>query len=332
MATMASFAQKDENENNKWLGNRPDGHAPISVMGEHLHGKGEVMFSYRFMRMNMDELKQGTDDINFSDAILPNGNYMVTPTKMPMVMHMLGAMYAPSDRVTLVAMLNYLSSEMDHITAMGGTFTTESSGFGDIKLSALYKFFNKNRNQVHGQIGISIPTGSIDIEDVTPASAPNEVILPYPMQIGSGTFDTELAVTYLNQWDNFSFGSQLRSVIRFGENDNDYRLGNKYSINNWFAYKANDWLSLSTRIEGGIVDGINGRNPQLNPMMVITADTVNSGKTYIDAGIGFNLYAFKGSLKNLRFGGELSVPILQDLDGIQLKNKETITLGLQYAL
>ena len=31
----------------------PDSHAPISVMGDHTHKKNEVMFSYRFMKMQL---------------------------------------------------------------------------------------------------------------------------------------------------------------------------------------------------------------------------------------------------------------------------------------
>lgn len=325
--TQLVSAQED-----KWSGSRPDGHAPISVMGDHTHGKGEVMFSYRYMFMNMEDLNRGSENVEFSNALRPNDIYMVTPTQMPMNMHMLGAMYAPSDKVTLMVMVNYLSSEMDHITAMGGQFTTESSGFGDTKVSAMYKFFNKNKQQLHGQIGISIPTGSIDKMDVTPASSPNEVILPYPMQIGSGTWDPELALTYLKQWNTFSFGTQARTTLRIGENDNEYRLGNKYSLNNWLAIKATDWLSVSGRFELGAIDKIEGVNPALNPMMVITADTSNSGMTYANAGIGFNLYVFKGSFKNLRLGAEAALPVFQNMNGVQLRNKETITLGLQYAL
>jgi len=44
-------------------------------------------------------------------------------------MYMLGVMYAPSDKVTLMAMLNYVTMEKDILTVMGGVFTTESSGF-----------------------------------------------------------------------------------------------------------------------------------------------------------------------------------------------------------
>ena len=302
--------------------------APISVMGDHTHGKGEIMFSYRYMYMNMEDLNNGSKNSSFANAL---SQYMVTPTSMPMQMHMLGAMYAPSDNVTLMVMANYLTSEMDHVTRMGGTFTTEASGFGDTKVAALYKFFNKDRQQLHAQVGVSIPTGSIDKQDITPASAPNEVILPYPMQIGSGTFDGELALTYLKQWKCWSFGSQARTTLRFGKNDNDYRLGNRYSLNNWAAFTATKWLSFSGRVELGAIDKIDGTNPALNPRMVITADTQNSGMTYANAGIGFNLYAFEGSLKNVRFGFEAALPLFQNMNGIQLRNKETLTFGLQYS-
>ncbi len=333
MVTSVLYAQNNNQEtNNKWSGSRPDGHAPISVMGDHTHGKGEWMFSYRYMYMNMEDLKRGNDDEDFADVLIPNGgDYMVTPTEMPMQMHMLGAMYAPSDKITLMLMTNYITMEMDHLTGMGSTFTTKSSGFGDTQVALMYKFFNKNKQQLHGQLGVSIPTGSIDEEDVTPASNGMDVILPYPMQIGSGTFDPVLALTYLTQNDRISFGSQLRTVLRLGENSNDYRLGNRYGLNNWLAIKTTNWLSFSLRLEGLIVSEINGANPDLNPNMVITADTDNSGGTFINSGIGFNLYVPKGDLKNFRFGFEFATPLLQDVNGVQLKRRETITLGLQYA-
>lgn len=328
MATVVLCAQETEKDNDKWSAGRPDGHAPISVMGDHMHGKGEWMFGYRYMYMNMEDLKRGSDDATFDSAL---ADYMVTPTKMPMNMHMLGAMYAPSDKITLMVMFNYLSMEMDHITRAGGAFTTETSGFGDVQVSALYQFLNRNGQTLHGQLGFSIPTGSVTESDVTPASAPNEVELPYPMQIGSGTFDTRLALTYLGQKQALSWGSQLSGIFRFGENERDYRYGNRYSLNNWVGVKASDWLSFSVRIEGAVVEKIEGTDPDLNPLMVITADTDNSGGNFINSGIGFNTYVPDGALKNLRFGFEFGFPLYQDLNGVQLKNKETLSFGVQYS-
>lgn len=333
LATQTIYAQTNQ-ETNPWKSGRPDGHAPISVMGDHYHNKGDIMFSYRYMYMNMSDLLQRTSAVNNSYA--HDAGYMVTPLKMPMQMHMLGVMYAVSNKVTLSAMMNYITNNMDlqmrMPSGMTSKFSTKSNGLGDLKLGLLYKFINKNKNSLHGIVGLSIPTGTIEAEDETPMSSPSKVQLPYPMQIGSGTYDLDLGFTYLGQTTDFSWGSQLKATYRFGKNEYEYSLGNKYSFNNWFAYKTNNWLSFSGRLEGLVVESINGANPNLMPMMVTTADTSNSGGTFINAGVGFNLYAFKGSLKNVRFGFEYALPIYQEVIGIQLAQQQTITAGIQYSL
>ena len=325
---VTSLLVAQEDTRKLWSSGRPDGHAPISIMGDHMHGKGQWMFSYRYMYMNMEDLKRGNDNASTTEAL---NEYMVTPVNMPMNMHMLGAMFAPTDRLTLMTMVSVSSRKMDHVTRMGTTFTTEASGLGDIRLSGLYKLLNGNRQTLHGQIGISIPTGSVTEQDVTPASAPNETQLPYPMQLGSGTLDAQLGLTYLGQADLFSWGSQINTTFRFGKNEHDFRFGNNYSLNNWVAYKATSWLSTSLRLEGLISGEIDGADPNLNPMMVITADPQNSGGTFINSGIGVNTYVSEGTLKNLRFGIEISFPLYQDVNGIQLKTNEGLVLGMQYS-
>jgi len=69
----------------------PDDHAPIGVMGNHLHNRGEWMASYRFMKMGMDGNRDGTDRLDESEVLLSGtGQYRVAPTDMSMTMHMLG--------------------------------------------------------------------------------------------------------------------------------------------------------------------------------------------------------------------------------------------------
>ena len=43
---------------------RPDDHAPIGVMGDHAHKKGEFMISARVMHMEMSGNQIGTDDVS----------------------------------------------------------------------------------------------------------------------------------------------------------------------------------------------------------------------------------------------------------------------------
>ena len=327
VATTLTFAQEKE-ENNKWSSNRPDGHAPISVMGDHTHHKGEFMFSYRYMTMDMRQLRQGTDDATTAEA---HSGYMVAPLDMIMNMHMLGAMYAPSDKITLMVMANYLENDMNLQMRNGNQFATNTSGLGDVSVNALYSIFNKNRKAMHAQIGVNIPTGSIEEKNVLPVSMGNAVQLPYPMQLGTGSFGANLGLTYLGQCDKFSWGHQLSGMININDNDQDYKFGNRYKLNNWIAGKIGDHLSVSVRLEGVLVDDIDGASDALNPMMVTTADTANSGGTFINSGFGLNYLIANGELKGLRFATEISTPLYQNLNGIQLKQNYNLTFGLQYA-
>lgn len=307
--------------------------APISVMGSHLHEKGSWMVSYRYMDMAMKGLLQGADEISNTQTHMEG--YMATPLNMDMGMHMIGLMYAPSNKFTLMAMFGYLKNNMNlqMLNMMSGMvvpFSTESSGFRDIQIAGLYSLVNKDKTKVHASLGFSIPTGRIDEKHVTPMSNENAVILPYAMQIGSGTFDTKLGLTYVGTGMSISWGSQLNGIIRFGENSNDYRMGNNLSLNNWLSVKAFDWLSLSGRLEGGVVGDITGANPDLSPMMVTTANTDNYGGTYVNSGLGFNTYVLNGALKDLQFGFEVELPLSQNVNGIQLEQKEMYTVGLLY--
>lgn len=308
----------------QWTSGRPDGHAPIGVMGDHTHSAGEWMFSYRYRFMDMDGNREGTD--NLSDAEVLQ-QFPVTPVRMTMQMHALGVMYAPTNDLTLMAMVPYVFKEMDHVTRRGVRFTTNSEGFGDIKLTALYKVLDQSQQRLHLNIGMSFPTGSIEERDNTPAG--DDQILPYPMQIGSGTFDLLPGITYLGQSNNWSWGSQAIATLRLGENSNDYRLGNQLMLTGWTAYNWTDWLSTSIRLNGQTWGNIDGSDSRLNPMMIPTADPDRRGGTQLNLGFGVNLYAPSGNLQGSRLAIEFELPLYRSLDGPQLETDWRLTAGLQ---
>ncbi|HBM89268.1 MAG TPA: alpha-amylase, partial [Rhodobiaceae bacterium] len=236
-------------------------HAPIGVMGDHLHKAGEVMFSYRFMHMDMEGNRIGNRSVSPEEIVttVPNRfagppTLRVVPTEMTMDMHMVGAMYAPTDDITLMLMGMYLEKEMDHITFQGmagttrlGTFTTKSSGIGDTKAAALVNLHDEPGHKVHANIGLSIPTGSITESDsvLTPMGTRPTLRLPYAMQLGSGTYDLEPGLTYTGYDANWGWGAQWRSTLRTGTNDEGYTLGNKHQLTGWASYQFQPWISLS---------------------------------------------------------------------------------------
>ena len=313
-------------QKNQWTSNRPDGHAPISVMGDHYHKIGGWMFSYRLMTMGMEGARSGTKDMG-SGSI--HQNYMVAPKKMNMQMHMLGMMYAYSDGLTMMLMGNYSALSMDLVSRMNADFSTGSKGFGDFSLMALVKLYNQNRKSIHLQAGVSIPTGSIDQKDDTPmmSNAP----LAYPMQLGSGTWDPVIGLTYLGQSSLLSWGWQVNYKLRTGKNDNDYRLGNTFETLGWGAVKLSQEWSLATQLKYIKRSEIKGRYAALNPMMMPLFDANNSGGSQWNLGFSTNWYFPDGPLKNFRLGAGYEIPVYQHLEGIQMKTKSLLTFGVQYS-
>lgn len=303
-------------------------HAPIGVMGDHLHQQGEWMFSYRYMRMEMAGSQIGRDRVSDRQVVgtaAAPGQFLVVPTAMPMDMHMLGAMLGVNDSLTLMGSVSYLKNSMDHLIRNGKHFTTKSSGIGDTKISALIRLLEDSSNRFHLGVGVSLPTGSITKRDNTPAMA--NALLPYPMQIGSGTYDILPSVTYRGRRRGLSWGAQLAAVIRTGDNNQGYTLGDRISAKSWLARDLSSSLSASLGLGYQDVDEISGANVALNPRMIQTADTRLQAGRRIDLSIGLNYQTPSG----YRFAVEYSQPISQDLRGPQLATDSIFTLGLQKA-
>ncbi len=305
---------------------RPDIYGPIGVMGSHVHQAGTWMPSYRFMYMDMRGNRDGTHHVSTGDVL---DDFMVSPTNMQVEKHVFGAMYSLTDDFTVMAMFPYIRKSMRHVNRMGVRFTTRSDGIGDFKLMPLYAFFRRGGHSLHLNAGVSLPTGSIHKSDDTPAGPDRR--LPYPMQLGSGTFDLLPGVTYLGQTESWSWGVQPMGTIRLGENSNDYTLGNRFNMTAWGSRVWTDWLSTSLRIDGQVWRNIRGDDPKLNPRMVPTADPDRRAGERVDILFGVNLYAPEGKLKGNMLSAEGGFPVYQSLDGPQLETDWRLTVGWRWA-
>ncbi len=322
------------------------GHGPIGVMGDHLHQEGEWMFSYRFARMNMSGNRDGTNSLSPEEIVTgvnnrfaPPGTLRVVPTDMTMDMHMVGAMYAPTDSVTLMVMGMYVKKEMDHVTFAGmagttrlGTFTTRSSGIGDTMVTGLVRLHDEEGHRVHLNLGVSLPTGSITEtgQVLAPTGARPTLRLPYAMQLGSGTYDFMPGLTYTSEQASWGWGVQWHSTLRLGTNAEDYSLGDRHEITGWVAYQFQPWISLSGRLAArseGKIDGID----RLIAGAVQTADPDNYGGERVEGLIGVNFVGQSGILKGQRVAVEFGVPVYEDLNGPQLKNDYRLMVGWQKA-
>lgn len=311
---------------------RPDSHAPIGVMADHTHGKGEFMASYRYMFMSMEQHFDGSSTV--SDATVLQ-DFAVTPTRMDMQMHMLGLMFAPTDRLTLVGMVSAVDLRMDHVTRTGQTFTTESSGIGDSSIGGLYQFHKTDRSYAHFGLMALLPTADIDNRDDTPLGVSQ---LPYPMQLGSGSWGIAPSITYTGFSGDWSYGGQASAKIYLADNENDYRVGDRYEATVWGARRWSDWLSTSLRAKISHWQNITGADPDITttvpggPLagtpLIPTADTRRRGGTRVDLSLGFNVLIPNTGARLAIEGG---IPLYQNLDGPQLGAEYFVTAGVQYA-
>ena len=314
-----------------WHAGRPDSHAPLGVMGDHTHKSGEWMSSYRYMRMHMGGNRIGTRSVP-AQTVTP-GAFMVAPLSMDMDMHMLGLMYAPTDDVTVMAMLPVLRISMDHVIgANGRVFTTDSQGLGDVSLTALWSVLKTEAHRVHLHAGVALPTGETTVDAVTPASAPAEVELPYPMRPGSGSLSLLPGITYMGQGDLLSWGVQVTGKLPLYKNEENYRLGNSVSSSGWIALAATDWLSTSARVAGEVWGNIDGNDPGLaaGPTVPTKLSRLRGGER-VDLWFGINLLAPEGVLAGHRIALEAGFPAYQSLDGPQLETDWQLVTGWQKA-
>jgi hypothetical protein len=325
---------------------RPDGHAPLGIMTDHVHGKGQWTIDYTYMNTTMKGNLMGTKSVDDNTIFK---TFAMAPDKMTMEMHMFMLMYSITDNLTVMGVMNYISNNMvmsmdsfalnsmrDMPGMVGSTvnnasMNTTTSGMGDAKLYALYKIMDINRQRLIIGAGLSIPTGSITERGSTLIGV--NQILPYCMQLGSGTYDFMPSINYIGQSQYWSYGGVLNATIRTNTNTEGYSLGNQYSATAWLAYKFCHLMSASMRIEGVNTSGINGYDPNIERLSPNdpSSNTSDYGGKAVNAYIGLNFYKDKCSFKGLRLELEYGIPVYQNLNGTQMSLQRTFLAGCLYA-
>jgi len=345
LAVPISAAEMDHSQHE---GHRAESHIGAAAHIHHQHARGAWMFEYRFMRMNMAGLLDGTDDVSSSDISGalpgmpptkdPSKDYLMAPTEMTMDMHMLMGMYGLTDRLSMMLMGTYIKNEMDmvmHMPAMDMLGTMKTDGLGDVLLGVMDTLSEKWT----ASFSISIPTGGIDeyanitMQGTNPitgmsVSATNNVKAGYPMQLGSGTWDLIPSLTYADSTDRLGWGFQASYRWHLGENDNDYTLGNALEAFGWGKYVLTPKLLGIGKLTITDWGRIDGQDPELNPTLSPTTDPGATGGTRVDLSLGLNGFFGQGHVLGIEFG----IPVYQDLNGPQMETDWILSFSYQLML
>ncbi|MDO9103466.1 MAG: DUF3570 domain-containing protein [Methylovulum sp.] len=355
LATLGNAALSDHSSSHHGHDGHHGSHAPAGVMFGHMLGKtNEVMAGYRYMysRQAGDVLhgSKTADDM----AIVNNGcgkgsnRCRLTPTYMDMHMHMLDIMYAPTDWINLMLMPQFMDMEMNlreldgaPPVKQGGHVHTgtghATGGVGDTGMYALLKLFDRPMHHIHLGLGLSAPTGDVDIK-LRRTHQQDEGYIHYGMQLGSGTWDFKPSLTYTGKWDDWSWGAQMSGTARLEDkNQSGFAFGDIFQSTAWGGYSLTHWLSASIRgvytdqnaVSGkfkptpGVVDGavVKNVNPLSGPM-----DYPGSyGGRYWDLGFGLNAVVPSGDLAGNSLGVEWLQPVHTDVNGYQLDREGALS-------
>lgn len=287
--------------------------------------KNNWSWSLRYQQAEFEGYLDGSQDLSFDEVLFTPGqeartdkNFPVVPTVIVQRATILGIQYQWNERWHGSLALPYIQQETDHISIVPGydEFLITSQGIGDVSFNAGYLLAQQDNQQWQISLGLSIPTGSIDEQGDTPR-APGDQQLPYTMQLGSGTWDIPLSLSY-RLTGRHKLSLDATATIRTGKNDRDYRLGNRYGIKGRYRHLLSDTFSTVFGVEYSHSKAIHGADESLlvpqpipYPASITNPDLYGGTKVLLSA--GFNWQFAEGYNLSVEF----AKPVYQHLNGPQ---------------
>ena len=305
------------------------GNMPLNIPGAGTPEPHEFRIKMNLSWGRMVGLRRGTSNRSTKDTL---GQYMMTQRKMDMYMSNVSVGYAFSDRFFAGIMGMYMEKDMEMIRRGGRRSSMNSQGAGDTMLMTKTLLYADDylipTSQVSLLLGVSIPTGSIDQDDTGQ-------ILPYSMQLGSGTFDPFIGVLYEGSSSPFWWGANASYLARAYENYKSYNLGDEYRLDLYGMYQLRHNLVGELQIKGKYVGDLEGEAQEIeqdgdghmngNPNMAFMSnlyDPDNYGGSTVDLTTGVQWQPFRNHILNAQF----SFPLFPNLHGTQMERDFTASV------
>ena len=302
---------------------------------------------YRFVYATFDGYRDGTNDLDLHTEVLgpPNGvTYPVTPTEITQQAHLVDLSYNTSEKLSFGLLLPFIRQSSDHESLIGDRgghnfhfFNITSSGLGDISLSASYLAWKKDDSHLVANFGIKLPTGSIEEKGLTPRDPPNDTLLPFTMQLGSGTLDLEPSLAYGNKSGRWRYGAKTYATVRMGNNSRDYSLGDRFGLSGSLRAMHFTWLEPFLQLgfqTSGAIDGVDEDlkvpSPSGDGTLVFPAPVTNPalfGGQELTLTLGSKITQPEGMLKSMSLRVGYDIPIYQSLNGPQPKELGRLDLS-----
>jgi len=328
------------------------GNMPMNIPGGGVPETYEFRIKVQPIFMTMPGLMQETAKIA-PEAILgmpAMGYYMAAPERMEMRMLNLAIGYSASPEWFVGAMAMWMDKKMPMrfnammraMTAQAG-FSMRSRGFADLMLMAKRLLWADDRlvpsKELSLFLGLSVPTGSITKRNTThPVPARRQELLPYPMQLGSGTWDPAIGLLWQQAASPWWWGIDLRYTHRLGKNRQGWAFGDRARIDAYLMHQPRYNFVLYAELGGELQQRLRGEANEAkaglsghatigdpnSPYTTPLWDPKNSGHRLLSATIGLQWQPKPMWIVDLG----ISLPIWQRVSGIQMRRGASVMLTI----
>ncbi len=293
--------------------------------------------SYAFHHSHFKDYLDGTTKVPVEDVLFRPGeeprtdkNFPVVPTRIDQDTHAFSVRYDVSFDYSITASAKYIKQSTDHVSIVPGysAFNISSSGIGDTTVMGNYRFAKSISGHWQAGLGLSLPTGSIDEKGDTPR-APGDQQLPYTMQLGSGTYDVPAYIAYRANGYTFEWGAGLSGKLRLGENDRDYRLGNRFGAVTWLRFTTFKFVLPSLKLNYRYWGEIKGEDKSLKvpgsfPYPAPVVDPSLFGGEMVSLSLGARIPVLS---PHRYIDLEFSKPVYQSLNGPQSSEEHRFAIA-----
>jgi len=290
----------------------PTAHAQVfgeAARTEFFGGLGVRAF---YGRINKTRLLLDGDEVRDSQ----NMNVFVNVVPVALV-------YGVRPGLSLITILPTLSRTIDR-TVSGQHFAERDVGLGDMSVFAKYRFYKKDAflqsRQLAVQIGVKFPTGADDATDHDGRR------LPPPLQLGSGAFDASGVLLFTEARNRLIVSGDVGYTLT--TEANNFEFGNvfKYDAAVKFRFHPATFSDDNAPKQHFIFVELNG---------IVRERSTFSGRTLANSG-GHQLFLSPGAQiflwENFLLETGIQIPILQNLNGVQLGTDFNFRTGLRWIL
>lgn len=284
--------------------------APIGVpLAQHVN-TGQFALNVRASQNTFEGLRDSRKDLSSADVFARG--FAIAPSEGADRRFELEALFGFDQRWDIYFVIPYSTHDYEQDLTLGGTSDVESDGLGDIQIGGVFRSYDHGPTRISYMAGISLPTGKVNETGQYDGLADTK--LPYPLQLGSGTFDLIPGVLLESTRGDVQWGARASGRIHLqSAHDENWFRSNSGRLDLWAGTEVGEDLHGTLRAQADWWGDLHGSDPDLVQLRNPLEDPLRQGgsRVTIFGGLGKDL----DKAGNNHLGIEVGFPVEEWLDG-----------------